>query len=79
MKLTKAEKSVLLKAAEKPIAGMELSREERMAVYRLKDLDLIYDFGQSRRMDLKIIKTKIYKCAELLQTVNSESSAENPT
>jgi hypothetical protein len=87
MRLTKAEKSVLFKAAQRPIAGLELSRKEQEGIGKLKELDLLMVFGaeryfdwwKGRRVDLHIFKTRIDKCASLLQTMNSESSAENPT
>jgi hypothetical protein len=80
MKLTKAEKSVLRKAAEKPITGMELSRKEQECVWKLRDMSLLTIFGApwGPRIDLQIFRTKI-DITPLLQTMNSESSAENPT
>jgi hypothetical protein len=84
VRLTKAEKSVLFKAAQRPIAGLELSKEEQECTMKLKKMELLMTFGMESygwgaRIDLQIFRTRADKCAEFLQTMNSESSAENPT
>jgi hypothetical protein len=72
MRLSAAEKRVLLKAADRPTAGLELSTKEQACLPNLRRLELIFVFGQGRykersRIDLQIFRTRMDKCGELIQ------------